>query len=94
MITLVIYDISDDSKRTKLSSYLKQYGLQRIQYSGFKGELDANDRHVLVQEAGKFLSNEEDSIYIIPVCSSCMRTVSIVSKSKTDFFKDEKVKIV
>lgn len=94
MITLVIYDISDDSKRTKLSSYLKQYGLKRIQYSGFRGELDANDRHVLVQEAGKFLSCDEDSIYVIPLCSSCIRTVSIIGKSKGDFAEDDKVKIV
>ncbi len=94
MMTLVIYDISDDSMRTKLSGYLKQYGLTRVQYSGYKGDLDANDRHVLVQEAGKFLSEDRDSIYVIPVCTSCTRTVSIISKTKGEFRDDQKVKIV
>lgn len=94
MLTLVIYDISDDSKRTKLLQYLKQYGLRRIQYSGLKGDLDSNDRHVLIQEVPKFLSSDEDSIYVIPLCSSCIRIVSIVSKKRGDFGEDEKVKIV
>lgn len=94
MITLVIYDISDDATRMKFSSYLKQYGLKRIQYSGFKGEIDTNDKHVLIREAPKFLSDHDDSIYIIPLCSSCVRTISIVSKSKRDFDEDERVKII
>jgi CRISPR-associated protein Cas2 len=94
MLTLVIYDISEDSKRTKLLHYLKQYGLRRIQYSGLKGDLDANDRHVLIEEVPKFLSGDKDSIYVIPLCSSCIRTVSIVSKRKGEFDEDEKVKIV
>jgi len=94
MITLVIYDITDDSKRTKLSSYLKQFGLRRIQYSGFRGELEPNDRHVLVQEVPKFLSSEDDSIYVIPLCTSCVKTVSIISKGKGEFYEEEKVKII
>ncbi|HPC28212.1 MAG TPA: CRISPR-associated endonuclease Cas2 [Candidatus Methanomethylicus sp.] len=94
MITLVIYDISDDASRTRLSGYLKQYGLRRVQYSGFRGELNANDRHVLVQEVPKFLSAEKDSVYIIPLCSSCLKSVSIASKKKAEFYDDERVKIV
>jgi len=73
---------------------LKQYGLYRIQYSGFKGDINSNDRHVLVNELSQFLSKETDSIYIIPLCSSCTRTVSIISKSKGKFEEKEKVKII
>lgn len=94
MITLIIYDIADDSKRTKLSNYLKQYGLYRIQYSGFKGNINPNDRHVLINEISQFLSKETDSIYVIPLCSSCTRTVSIISKCKGKFEEKENVKIV
>ncbi|TDA39533.1 MAG: CRISPR-associated endonuclease Cas2 [Candidatus Methanomethylicota archaeon] len=94
MITLVIYDIADDSKRTKLSNHIKQYGLRRIQYSGFKGDLNPNDRHVLIQEVSKFLSGDRDSIYVIPLCTSCAKCVSIISKRKGDFVDEDWVKIV
>ena len=94
MITLVIYDITDDSKRTKLSNHLKQYGLRRIQYSGFKGDLNPIDRHVMIQEVSKFLSEEKDSIYIIPLCTSCAKCVSIISKKRGEFVDVDRVKIV
>lgn len=79
MRTIVIYDISDDRKRTKLSDYLKGYGLRRIQYSGFYGLLNGHDRHVLVLEAGRYISSPRDSIYVIPLCDRCSRLVRIVT---------------
>ncbi|MCX8182041.1 MAG: CRISPR-associated endonuclease Cas2 [Candidatus Methanomethyliaceae archaeon] len=94
MITLVIYDITDDGKRTKLSNHLKQYDLKRIQYSGFKGDLNPNDRHVLIQEIPKFLSEERDSIYVIPLCTSCAKSVSIISKRRGEFLEEDKVKVI
>ena len=33
----VFYDIPDDRERTSFSNYLKDIGLDRIQYSGFMG---------------------------------------------------------
>ncbi|MEM3366517.1 MAG: CRISPR-associated endonuclease Cas2 [Candidatus Methanomethyliaceae archaeon] len=94
MITLVIYDITDDGRRTKLSNHLKQYGLKRIQYSGFKGEMNPNDRHVLIQEVPKFLSEDKDSIYVIPLCTSCAKSVSIISKRRFGFVEEDRVKVV
>jgi len=38
--------------------------------------------HVLIQEVPKFLSGEEDSICVILLCKSCIRTVSIISKGE------------
>ncbi len=56
--TLVIYDISDDNKRSKLREHLRDYGLRGVQYSGFLGELNPHDRFVLSKEVGKYLSSE------------------------------------
>jgi CRISPR-associated protein Cas2 len=36
---VVIYDVSDDNLRTLVAETLKDYGLQRILYSGFIGDL-------------------------------------------------------
>ncbi len=62
MLTLVIYDISSDRKRDKLVKYLEKHGLDRVQYSGFVGELNPNDRAILAKEAKKFITPLEKKI--------------------------------
>ncbi len=82
MRTLVIYDISDDGKRSKLREYLRDCGLHSIQYSGFLGEVNTHDRFVLSKEVGKYLSSERDSIYIVPLCDRCLRLCKIISENQ------------
>jgi hypothetical protein len=45
--TLVIYDIEDDWARTRVSEACKDFGLERIQYSCFRGMLSRNMREEL-----------------------------------------------
>lgn len=80
MLTLAIYDITDDKRRTDLSKLLQNYGLHRIQYSGFLGDLNPNDREILSNEAGRFVEGETDSVYIIPLCDKDAKACRIVSK--------------
>lgn len=93
MLTLVIYDISDDKKRTRLSRKLLSYSLARIQYSAFKGELNSHDRFVLQKELKRFLSSETDSIYIIPLCEKCFSLIEILSQTKKPL-REEKIKVI
>ena len=44
MNTLVIYDITEDKIRNKVAEVCKDYGLTRIQWSAFLGELSNNHR--------------------------------------------------
>lgn len=95
MPTLVIYDISSDEIRTRLADRLFDYGLQRIQYSAFKGELNVHDREVLVKELQKYIGGERDSIYVIPLCERCARLCRIVSeKPSPPLSEEERVKLV
>jgi len=95
MLTLVIYDISSDDVRNRLANRLFDYGLQRIQYSAFKGELNSHDREVLLKELPKFVEGERDSIYVIPLCERCARLCRIVSERPVQPIAEEgKVKIV
>ncbi len=89
MQTLVIYDISDNRKRSKLSKLLFEYGLKRIRYSGFIGDLNFHDRVVLEKEVGKFLSCERDSVYIVPLCGRCARLCRVVSDKPVSLVKPE-----
>jgi CRISPR-associated protein Cas2 len=93
MLTLVIYDISDDKKRTRLSRKLLSYSLERIQYSAFKGELNSHDRFILAKEIEQYLSKKTDSIYIIPLCERCFSLVTILSESDKSL-REDKIKVI
>jgi hypothetical protein len=44
LLTLVIYDVEDDWARTRVSEACKDFGLERVQYSCFRGKLSRNKR--------------------------------------------------
>lgn len=94
MMTLVIYDISNDDDRTKLANMLQDFGLERIQYSGFKGELNSHDRQILTNQVRRFVTGERDSIYIIRLCNQCASLCQIVSGKEIIFIDKSHVKIV
>ena len=51
--TLVIYDVEDDRARTRVSEACKDFGLERIQYSCFRGRLSQNKREELYERMRK-----------------------------------------
>ncbi len=63
MMTLVVYDISDDRLRTAVESKCKNYGLKHIQRSVFIGILSRGDRLALYQELLDIV-REEGSVRI------------------------------
>ncbi|ABZ83131.1 crispr-associated protein cas2 [Heliomicrobium modesticaldum Ice1] len=75
MKTLVIYDIELDKVRTKVSELCKDYGLQRIQYSAFFGELNTNRREELRQRIKKTLGRTVGRIHFFPICDKDLRLV-------------------
>ncbi len=94
MLCLVIYDIVSDKKRKALADKLFDFGLERIQYSGFKGELNANDRMLLIKEVRQFVDNPRDSIYVIPLCDRCSNTAEVISETGITLIKESKVTVV
>lgn len=48
MMTLVIYDISDDSVRLRIANLCKSFGLNRIQRSAFLGDIPSSRRKELI----------------------------------------------
>lgn len=51
--TLVIYDVEDDWARTRVAEACKDFGLERIQYSCFRGRLSQNKREELYERMRK-----------------------------------------
>ncbi len=75
---LLIYDIPDDRIRHKVSERCKDYGLSRIQYSAFAGELDRNRREELMLRLKKTLGKKEGNIRLQPVCTRDLALVKEV----------------
>mgnify|MGYP000915482265 CR=1 FL=1 len=73
MMTLVVYDIVDDRIRYRIAEALKDYGLERIQYSAFTGRLNHNKREELNQRLRRTLGLEEGDIRIYVICEKDLR---------------------
>ena len=68
---LLIYDIAHDGVRTKVADVCLDYGLQRIQYSAFLGELSQ-----FISENSSQKSNVVSAS--TPLISNCFRSMKRV----------------
>lgn len=82
MLIFVLYDISDNLSRSNFIKKLRFYGLKRIQKSVFSGFLNIEERLDLINEFDLFLSSENDSIVLIPICESCRKSISFEGNLK------------
>ncbi|MBS7631717.1 CRISPR-associated endonuclease Cas2 [Candidatus Bathyarchaeota archaeon] len=87
MLTWVIYDISSDKIRGRVASICKKYGLYRVQKSAFLGTLNNNQLDSLALECEEAIE-EEDSVFVFPMCESCYKGVRLIGKG----FNDELVR--
>lgn len=94
MLTLVIYDISDNHERSRLIKRLQHFGLHRIQKSAFLGNLDSHKRIDLGDVVQNHLSGPKDSIYIIPICDKCKDLTRIFSAEERVLEEYNKFKIL
>lgn len=67
---VVIYDITDDNLRALVAETLKDYGLQRIQYSAFFGSL-RDELNSLLVDLKNLIKDLVENVQLYPVCDSC-----------------------
>jgi len=68
MQTLVVYDIPSDKTRNRVAECCKDYGLERIQWSAFRGELSTARRQELALRLRRTIGREEGNIQLFPIC--------------------------
>ncbi|MBI2941468.1 MAG: CRISPR-associated endonuclease Cas2 [Chloroflexi bacterium] len=68
MRCLLIYDITDDGLRTKIADICLDYGLKRIQYSAFFGELSQNRQGEILQKMKRRIGKREANVQLFPIC--------------------------
>jgi len=81
---VVIYDITDDNLRSRVAETLKNYGLERIQYSAFLGQLPRRKLNSMAVDLRRLLASgcETDNVQFFPLCDACYRGRSTVGSSR------------
>jgi CRISPR-associated protein Cas2 len=64
---LLIYDIENDRVRGKIADACLDYGLDRVQYSAFVGELSRNHQQELMLRIASLLGERSGNIKLIPI---------------------------
>ncbi|RLI77790.1 CRISPR-associated endonuclease Cas2 [Archaeoglobales archaeon] len=86
MFTLVIYDISDDRIRKRISDICKRFGLNRIQKSAFLGNITSSRRKELVRKLKRNLRGE-GNIQVFVICKPGFSMREIIGE--VEVFEDE-----
>jgi len=68
MHLILVYDIADDRIRAKIADACLDYGLDRIQFSAFTGQLSRNHQEELMLHIAKVLGKKPGNVMLIPFC--------------------------
>ncbi len=82
MHTYVIYDIVDDRIRKKIADVCLDYGLKRIQYSAFLGDINTTRRRGLEAKLAHEFGDAEGKIEMIGVCAKDFDGRTIISHDR------------
>lgn len=67
MQCLLIYDIPHDGTRQKVADACLDYGLQRVQYSAFLGDLSRAHQRALFGEIAKRVRRQAANVQLFPL---------------------------
>lgn len=74
---LICYDIPDDRRRGKVARVLEDMG-DRVQYSVFEAQLDADQYAAMMVRLQGIVERHEDSIRLYPLCARCSDSLEIL----------------
>jgi len=73
MMCLLVYDIAHDGTRSKIADACLDYGMTRIQYSAFLGDLSSTHQQELFRRIRKRLGKRLGRVQIFPMCERDLR---------------------
>lgn len=81
MIVVATYDISQDSRRSRVAALLQAHG-DRIQKSVYLLDVSHEDLAALTQKASEMMDLDEDSLYVLAQCANCWDNVVLVGQAE------------
>ncbi len=80
MQCLLVYDIENDRLRTKIANVCLDYGLKRIQFSSFFGDLSRNRQDEIMQRIGRTLGRHEGNVQLFPICDKDLALRRVIDR--------------
>jgi len=95
MLYVVTYDIPQEYNplRTRIVAVLKNYGLERLQYSVFIGRLTPNQVETVSMHLADIVAPIEADVRIFQVCDRCFDKL-ITVKSRKALEEEEEVIVI
>jgi CRISPR-associated protein Cas2 len=84
MQCLVIYDIPHDGTRQKIADACLDYGLQRLQYSAFVGDLSRSHQRGLFGEIARRIGRRTANVQLFPLNEQCWSARRILAQEGPD----------
>ena len=84
---VIVYDISNDKRRTKLHKLLKNYG-NPVQYSVFECILSMEEIKKMKKEVQKLLRPKIDHLRYYSICNACKQKIEIIGRVDVSEEKD------
>jgi CRISPR-associated protein Cas2 len=73
---IVAYDIENNKLRGEIAELLQYYGLVRIQYSVFAGEISKKNADQLSSILFDNKTGEDDNIVLFTICADCQKSIT------------------
>ena len=89
MHCLLIYDIPNDRARTRVADACLDYGLERVQWSAFLGELNATYQRELLLKVQTLLQGKAAKVRLIPINASMWQQQRIIAQGDSDAERTE-----
>ena len=84
MRCLLIYDISHDGIRAKVADACLDYGLERIQYSAFLGELNWIHQKELLLQIKRRIGKHDANIQLFPLDEKSWTSRRVIEQKSED----------
>lgn len=66
---VLVYDVPDDARRSKIADACLDYGLDRFQHSAYVGWLLSGQQDELMLKLKKLLGKKAGNIQLFPLCA-------------------------
>jgi len=84
MRCLLIYDISHDGVRAKVADACLDYGLERIQYSAFLGELNWIHQKELLLQIKRRIGKHDANVQLFPLDEKSWTSRRVIEQKSED----------
>jgi len=84
MRCLLIYDIAHDGARAKVADACLDYGLERIQYSAFLGELSRVHQRELLLQIKRRVGRHEANVQLFPLDEKSWESRRVIEQKQKE----------